>query len=201
MSCFGCWPPQAATAHSSARLPALRLAGLRAGTLRQSPAGNGRFFRGRRAQPGRRQGPCPRRSWLGGCLPGAFLTAMTRGMPLRGRRGGHRPEPIRVQRRSDSRRRRPRPRALDADLHRLQAGVEVTPLSTRERLNPLVNWLAVPEGAKTIPVIVGTVPIASARQVDRASTRRPARISSAGRSCRSLHISGWPADPTGVTSE
>ena len=84
---------------------------------------------------------------------------------------------------------------------RLQAGVEVTPLSTRERLNPLVNWLAVPEGAKTIPVIVGTVPIASARQVDRASTRRPARISSAGRSCRSLHTSGWPADPTGVTSE
>ena len=116
MSCFGCWPPQAATAHSSARLPALRLAGLRAGTLRQSPAGNGRFFRGRRAQPGRRQGPCPRGSWLGGCLPGAFLTAMTRGMPRHGRRGGHRPEPVRVQRRSDSRRRRPRPRALDADL-------------------------------------------------------------------------------------
>ncbi len=39
---------------------------------------------------------------------------------------------------------------------RLQAGVEVNPRSTRERANPLVNWLAVPEGSKTPAVIVGT---------------------------------------------
>ena len=39
---------------------------------------------------------------------------------------------------------------------RLKAGVEVNPLSTRKRLNPLVNWLAVPESAKTPAVIVGT---------------------------------------------
>lgn len=39
---------------------------------------------------------------------------------------------------------------------RLQAGIEVNPLSTRERVNPLANWLAVPEGARTPAVIVGT---------------------------------------------
>ena len=39
---------------------------------------------------------------------------------------------------------------------RLQAGVEVNPRSTQERANPLVNWLAVPEGLKTPAVIVGT---------------------------------------------
>lgn len=39
---------------------------------------------------------------------------------------------------------------------RLQAGVEINPLSTRERANPLVNWLAVPESAKRPAVIVGT---------------------------------------------
>ena len=39
---------------------------------------------------------------------------------------------------------------------RLQAGVEINPLSTRERANPLVNWLAIPEGSKTPAVIVGT---------------------------------------------
>ena len=39
---------------------------------------------------------------------------------------------------------------------RLQAGVEVNPRSTRERANPLVNWLAVAEGVKKPAVIVGT---------------------------------------------
>lgn len=39
---------------------------------------------------------------------------------------------------------------------RLQAGVEVNPLSTRERVNPLLNWLAVPEGTRMPAVIVGT---------------------------------------------
>jgi hypothetical protein len=39
---------------------------------------------------------------------------------------------------------------------RLQAGVEVNPLSTREWANPLVNWLALPEGSKTPAVILGT---------------------------------------------
>ncbi len=39
---------------------------------------------------------------------------------------------------------------------RLQAGVEVNPLSTRERANPLVNWLAVRESSKIPAVIVGT---------------------------------------------
>ncbi len=39
---------------------------------------------------------------------------------------------------------------------RLQAGIEVNPLSTEERANPLVNWLAVPEGMNTPAVIVGT---------------------------------------------
>jgi hypothetical protein len=39
---------------------------------------------------------------------------------------------------------------------RLQAGIEVNPRSTEERANPLVNWLAVPEGKNTPAVIVGT---------------------------------------------
>ena len=39
---------------------------------------------------------------------------------------------------------------------RLQAGVEVNPLSTRERANPLVNWLAVRESLRMPAVIVGT---------------------------------------------
>ena len=39
---------------------------------------------------------------------------------------------------------------------RLQAGVEVNPLSSRERANPLVNWLAVPERSRIPAVIVGT---------------------------------------------
>ena len=39
---------------------------------------------------------------------------------------------------------------------RLQAGIEVNPRSTEERANPLVNWLAVPEGMNTPAVIVGT---------------------------------------------
>jgi hypothetical protein len=39
---------------------------------------------------------------------------------------------------------------------RLQAGIEVNPRSTQERANPLVNWLAVPEGVNTPAVIVGT---------------------------------------------
>lgn len=39
---------------------------------------------------------------------------------------------------------------------RLQAGVEVNPLSTRERVNPLVNWLALPESSRMPAVIVGT---------------------------------------------
>lgn len=39
---------------------------------------------------------------------------------------------------------------------RLQAGIEVNPRSTRERVNPLVNWLAVAEGANKPAVIVGT---------------------------------------------
>ena len=39
---------------------------------------------------------------------------------------------------------------------RLQAGVEVNPRSTEEKANPLVNWLAVPEGTNTPAVIVGT---------------------------------------------
>ena len=39
---------------------------------------------------------------------------------------------------------------------RLQAGVEVNPRSTKEKANPLVNWLALPE-TKNIPaVIIGT---------------------------------------------
>ncbi len=39
---------------------------------------------------------------------------------------------------------------------RLQAGVEVNPRSTRERANPLVNWLAMPETSKRPALIVGT---------------------------------------------
>ena len=39
---------------------------------------------------------------------------------------------------------------------RLQAGVEVNPRSTQERANPLVNWLAIPEGSKMPAVIFGT---------------------------------------------
>lgn len=39
---------------------------------------------------------------------------------------------------------------------RFQAGVEFNPLPTRERVNPVVNWLAIPEGSKTPDVIVGT---------------------------------------------
>ena len=39
---------------------------------------------------------------------------------------------------------------------RLQAGIEVNPRSTQEWANPLVNWLAIPEGAKTPALIVGT---------------------------------------------
>jgi len=39
---------------------------------------------------------------------------------------------------------------------RLQAGIEVNPRSTEERANPLVNWLAAPEGKNTPAVIVGT---------------------------------------------
>ncbi|MCY4374468.1 MAG: hypothetical protein OXC31_11895, partial [Spirochaetaceae bacterium] len=39
---------------------------------------------------------------------------------------------------------------------RLQAGIEANPLSTRERANPLVNWLAVPESARMPAVIIGT---------------------------------------------
>jgi hypothetical protein len=39
---------------------------------------------------------------------------------------------------------------------RLQAGIEVNPRSTEERANPLVNWLAVPEGKNTPAVILGT---------------------------------------------
>ena len=39
---------------------------------------------------------------------------------------------------------------------RLQAGVEINPRSAQERANPLVNWLAIPEGLKTPAVILGT---------------------------------------------
>jgi hypothetical protein len=39
---------------------------------------------------------------------------------------------------------------------RLQAGVEVNPRSTEEKVNPLMNWLVVPEGTRTPAVIVGT---------------------------------------------
>jgi len=39
---------------------------------------------------------------------------------------------------------------------RLQAGIEVNPRSTEEKANPLVNWLAVPEGKNRPAVIVGT---------------------------------------------
>lgn len=39
---------------------------------------------------------------------------------------------------------------------RLQAGIEVNPRSTREWANPLVNWLAIPEGPRTPALIVGT---------------------------------------------
>lgn len=39
---------------------------------------------------------------------------------------------------------------------RFQAGIEVNPRSTEEVANPLVNWLAVPEGERTPAVIVGT---------------------------------------------
>jgi hypothetical protein len=39
---------------------------------------------------------------------------------------------------------------------RLQAGIEVNPRSTDEKANPLVNWLAVPEGNQTPALIVGT---------------------------------------------
>ena len=38
---------------------------------------------------------------------------------------------------------------------RLQAGIEMNPRSTKERANPLVNWLAVPEGQNTPAVILG----------------------------------------------
>ena len=39
---------------------------------------------------------------------------------------------------------------------RLQAGIEVNPRSTKERANPLVNWLAVPERNNRPAVILGT---------------------------------------------
>ena len=39
---------------------------------------------------------------------------------------------------------------------RLQAGIEVNPRSTDEKANPLVNWLAVPEGTTTPALIMGT---------------------------------------------
>jgi hypothetical protein len=39
---------------------------------------------------------------------------------------------------------------------RLQAGIEVNPRSTEEKANPLVNWLAVPEGKSRPAVILGT---------------------------------------------
>ncbi len=39
---------------------------------------------------------------------------------------------------------------------RLQAGVEVNPRSTEEKVNPLVNWLALPETKNTPAVIAGT---------------------------------------------
>jgi hypothetical protein len=39
---------------------------------------------------------------------------------------------------------------------RLQAGIEINPRSTEEKANPLVNWLAVPEGKNTPAIIVGT---------------------------------------------
>ncbi len=39
---------------------------------------------------------------------------------------------------------------------RLQAGIEVNPRSTEEKVNPLMNWLVVPEGTRTPAVIVGT---------------------------------------------
>lgn len=39
---------------------------------------------------------------------------------------------------------------------RLQAGVEVNLRSTEEKANPLVNWLAVPEGNNTPAVMLGT---------------------------------------------
>ena len=39
---------------------------------------------------------------------------------------------------------------------RLQAGIEVNPRSTDEKANPLVNWLAAPEGNRTPALIVGT---------------------------------------------
>ena len=39
---------------------------------------------------------------------------------------------------------------------RLQAGIEVNPRSTEERVNPLANWLAVPERSNRPAVIIGT---------------------------------------------
>lgn len=39
---------------------------------------------------------------------------------------------------------------------RLQTGIEFNPRSTEEKVNPLLNWLAVPEGKNTPAVIVGT---------------------------------------------
>ena len=39
---------------------------------------------------------------------------------------------------------------------RLQAGVEVNPRSTEEKANPLMNWLAVPEGTNRPAIILGT---------------------------------------------
>ncbi len=39
---------------------------------------------------------------------------------------------------------------------RLQAGIEVNPRSTEEKVNPLVNWLALPETKNTPAVIIGT---------------------------------------------
>ena len=39
---------------------------------------------------------------------------------------------------------------------RLQAGVELNPRSTEEKANPLVNWLALPEGSRRPAVIVGS---------------------------------------------
>lgn len=41
-------------------------------------------------------------------------------------------------------------------LPRLQAGVEINPRSTEEKANPLVNWLAVPEGVNRPALILGT---------------------------------------------
>jgi hypothetical protein len=39
---------------------------------------------------------------------------------------------------------------------RLRVGIEVNPRSTEERANPLVNWLAIPEGKNRPAVMFGT---------------------------------------------